>query len=188
MSKNLMEAEFVGDQLDRSLSRRDLGRMAAFVGAGAAVAAIGGPVLAAGAAPAARSKPTMKTGLPRTPEAFFPAMEERFNSLDVATALELFHEDAIFVDGMGTVHHGKAAIGAELAKYFGTGLKMDLRPGHVFTSGDTTLSINDWSYDGKDKDGKPVKMSGSTSDVLRRSADGVWRYVIDNPFGNAVGR
>ena len=30
---------------------------------------------------------------------------------------------------------------------------MDSRPRHVFTTGDTALSINDWSYDGTGKDG-----------------------------------
>ena len=49
------------------------------------------------------------------------------------------------------------------------------------------VPATDWSYDGTGKDGSAVKMSGSTSDVLRRSADGVWRYVIDNPFGTAIG-
>lgn len=121
--------------------------------------------------------------LPRTPEDFFSIMEARFNSLDVETALELFHQDSIMIDGAGTVHRGVAEIGSELKKYLGTGLQMDLTQRQLFVTGDTALSICDWSYDGVAKDGTAVKMNGSTSDVIRRCDDGVWRYIIDNPFG-----
>jgi hypothetical protein len=27
---------------------------------------------------------------------------------------------------------------------------------------------------------------GTTAEVVRRQADGTWRYLIDNPFGGAV--
>ena len=30
------------------------------------------------------------------------------------------------------------------------------------------------------------KMQGTTSDVLRRQADGTWLFVIDNPWGSAI--
>jgi hypothetical protein len=30
-------------------------------------------------------------------------------------------------------------------------------------------------------------MSGQTSDVLRKQVDGIWRFVIDNPYGSAHG-
>ena len=124
--------------------------------------------------------------LPRTPEDFFPIMEARFNSLDVEAALELFHQDSIMIDVAGEVHRGVAEIRSELKKYFGTGLQMKLTQRHLFVTGGTALSINDWSYDGVVKDGTRIKMNGTTSDVIRRCEDGVWRYIIDNPFGTQV--
>jgi hypothetical protein len=35
-------------------------------------------------------------------------------------------------------------------------------------------------------DGKHVHLGGSASDILRRGADGLWRYIIDNNQGTAV--
>jgi len=32
-------------------------------------------------------------------------------------------------------------------------------------------------------DGKPVTLAAKSADVLRRQADGTWRFVIDNPWG-----
>jgi ketosteroid isomerase-like protein len=40
-----------------------------------------------------------------------------------------------------------------------------------------------WSVIGTDPDGKPVTMSGRSADVVRRQADGTWKFVIDNPRG-----
>jgi ketosteroid isomerase-like protein len=34
-------------------------------------------------------------------------------------------------------------------------------------------------------DGTPLELNGTATDVTRRGADGVWRYVIDNPSGTA---
>ena len=42
-----------------------------------------------------------------------------------------------------------------------------------------------WSFDGTGPDGDPVRLSASNADVLRRQADGTWRFVIDNPWGTA---
>ena len=34
-------------------------------------------------------------------------------------------------------------------------------------------------------DGEPVRLEAKNADVLRRQADGTWRFVIDNPWGTA---
>ena len=40
--------------------------------------------------------------------------------------------------------------------------------------------------DGTGPDGKHVHVGGSAADILRRGADGLWRYIIDNNQGTAV--
>jgi len=50
----------------------------------------------------------------------------------------------------------------------------------VFVGGDTAQIVVDWSIDGKGPDGKDVHLGGSASDIVRRGADGFWRYIIDN--------
>jgi ketosteroid isomerase-like protein len=46
--------------------------------------------------------------------------------------------------------------------------------------------VLDWSIDGTGPDGEHVHLEGSASDVVRRGADGRWRYLIDNALGTAV--
>ena len=45
------------------------------------------------------------------------------------------------------------------------------------------LVVGMWSFTGTGPDGEAVKLTGHNADVLRRQADGSWRFVIDNPWG-----
>jgi ketosteroid isomerase-like protein len=62
---------------------------------------------------------------------------------------------------------------------------MQLTVRHVYQTTDTALVVVDWSMKGKTPDGKTMDLAGSGTDVLRKGADGTWRYIIDNPFGSA---
>ncbi len=55
----------------------------------------------------------------------------------------------------------------------------------VFEAGDNALAIVDWELKGKNADGSDLTLMGTTSDVLERSADGTWQFIVDNPFGTA---
>ena len=43
---------------------------------------------------------------------------------------------------------------------------------------------NSWSLNGTGPDGNPVALGATTAEVARRQADGTWRYVIDNAWGD----
>jgi ketosteroid isomerase-like protein len=59
---------------------------------------------------------------------------------------------------------------------------MTARTRHVYVAGDVVLLIVDWSIQGTSRQGYPVDLHGTATDVARRGTDGSWRYVIDNPF------
>jgi hypothetical protein len=42
-----------------------------------------------------------------------------------------------------------------------------------------------WTQVGIDAEGDEVSFSGITAEVVRRQADGTWKYVIDDPWGGA---
>jgi len=44
----------------------------------------------------------------------------------------------------------------------------------------------DWGIEGNAPDGTSVNMGGTAIDLLRRDADGVWRQLVDLPFGAAT--
>ncbi|MCV3735601.1 nuclear transport factor 2 family protein (plasmid) [Rhizobium sp. TRM96647] len=121
--------------------------------------------------------------LAATPEGIVPALLAHLNSLDVETMLGYYHSDGMIIDAAGHEHKGRAAIGAELEKYFSLGLQMSITQRHLFVAADTALLILDWSYIGTARDGTEINMVATATDIARRGDDGLWRYLIDNPFG-----
>jgi ketosteroid isomerase-like protein len=62
--------------------------------------------------------------------------------------------------------------------------ELKLTPRKVLQAGDVALVVSDWTFSGKGPDGI-LSVSGTSTDVMRRQADGTWRYLIDNPDGVA---
>ena len=48
---------------------------------------------------------------------------------------------------------------------------------------DLALVSSKWRLSGTGPDGKPVTMNATSTDVMRRQADGSWKVAIDNPYG-----
>lgn len=127
---------------------------------------------------------TTKLALSSTPEGIVPALLAHLNSLDVETMLRFYDPEGVIVDAIGTPHVGREAIGRELAKYFSLGLQMSITKRHLFVAGDVASLVLDWSYIGTARDGTEINMVATATDIARRGADGLWRYLIDNPFGS----
>ena len=112
---------------------------------------------------------------------------ERFASLlaegDVQELLSLYEPDAAFVVEPGKVVTGRDAIGAALEAFAALGPLLQGDIEHVVYAGDLALVSNRWVLDGTTPDGKPVRLSGRSADVLRVGDHGGWRIVIDDPWG-----
>src|SRR5215475_7643501 len=65
-------------------------------------------------------------------------------------------------------------------------LPLEAKARHVFVADDIAQIVVDWSIDGTGPDGKHVHLGGTACDIVRRGADGRWRYIIDNNQGTAV--
>ncbi|HJP65821.1 MAG TPA: nuclear transport factor 2 family protein [Actinomycetota bacterium] len=124
--------------------------------------------------------------LPTKPEDMVPALVERFNSGKVSELMPLYEPEVMLVkpDGRTLTGHAEMAADLELLLRFGLPLKANTR--HVFANDDIAMIILDWAVDGTGPDGKHMHFHGTASDVLRRGADGIWRYLIDNNQGTAV--
>jgi ketosteroid isomerase-like protein len=62
---------------------------------------------------------------------------------------------------------------------------LDLKVTRVLEANDLALVAGVWTFKGTGPDGAPVTLEGHNADLLRRQADGSWRFVIDNPWGTA---
>ena len=124
--------------------------------------------------------------LPAEPEDMAAALLERFNSGKVSAMMALYEPEAVLIAKDGRTVTGHPGIAAELERDLRLGLPLEARARHVFVAGDIAEIVLDWSIDGTGPGGGHVHLAGSASDVLRRGADGIWRYLIDNNQGTAV--
>ena len=126
--------------------------------------------------------------LPIEPEGVVASLLERFNSGKVSAMMTLYEPEAVFIAEDGRTVTGHAEIAAQLEPDLKYGLPLEAKARHVFVAGEIAQIVLDWSIDGTGPDGEHVHLEGSASDVVRRGADGFWRYVIDNNLGTAVRR
>ncbi|MGW5049919.1 YybH family protein [Actinokineospora sp. NPDC004072] len=108
-----------------------------------------------------------------------------FNSGDPAAVVATMDPRAVFVRAPGDPVTGDDARKA-VADFLALGLPMEIEDRHVYVADDTALIIADWRVEGTTPDGQQLSLQGSSTDVLRRGADGLWRSIIDNPHGTAA--
>src|SRR5262249_38097111 len=95
------------------------------------------------------------------------------------------YEGAVLIADDGRTVTDRAEIAAELERDISLGLPLEAKARHVFVAGDIAQIVVDWSIDGTGPDGKHVHVEGTASDVVRRGADGLWRYLIDKRLGTS---
>ncbi len=119
----------------------------------------------------------------KTPTELHELFARGFNAKDVDALLELYEDDAVLVPAPGAPVQGKDAIREALEGF----LAMDgtiefLAESEPVVSGELALTHGRWRL--TIEGGEP--MEAETAEVSRLDADGVWRYVLDNPWGSGV--
>jgi uncharacterized protein (TIGR02246 family) len=97
----------------------------------------------------------------------------------------LYEPEAAFATQPGTLSRGLPGVREALAGFIAMKGKLDLSVTRVLEVSDLALVTTVWSFTGTGPDGEAVKLAAQSADVLRRQADGSWRFVIDNPWGTA---
>jgi uncharacterized protein (TIGR02246 family) len=118
-----------------------------------------------------------------TPEQVLAAIVAGINSGDLDALLPLYEPGAAFAVKPGSLSHGPQGIRDALAGFVAMHGTLDLKVTRVLEVSDLALVTTAWSFLGTGPDGAPVTLAAESADVLRRQADGSWRFVIDNPWG-----
>lgn len=103
------------------------------------------------------------------------------NAGDLDALMALYEDDATLISG-GAVVHGNAAIRQSLSGILALKPHIDLQTVSVL-QGASNLALLEgrWTLHGTAADGNPVDLAGTTREVARRHASGVWLYVLDDP-------
>jgi ketosteroid isomerase-like protein len=120
----------------------------------------------------------------RKPEECDSLLLEALTRGELETAVALYEPNASFVEESGEVAVGREKIREILKGYIAIKGKFTVKSRSIL-SGDGSLALTGlkWSATGTDADGKPITMSGNSTEVVRRQSDGTWLFVIDNPHG-----
>jgi len=120
-----------------------------------------------------------------TPEEVLKSIVDGINTGNVDALMTLYEPDAAFATQPGSLTHGLAGVRQALDGFVAMKGTLDLKVTRVLEANDLALVAGVWTFKGTGPDGAPVTLEGHNADVLRRQADGSWRFVIDNPWGTA---
>ena len=118
-----------------------------------------------------------------SPGAVVTSFAAHFNAAQLDALMGLYENGAVFVPAPGQAVTTMEGIRAATAQFLSLRLPIHIQVRHVFEAGDVALVVSDWTIRGKAPSGDAIDLAGTATDVMRRSASGGWRYVIDNPFG-----
>ena len=119
-----------------------------------------------------------------SPEEIDIAFSEALNAGDGEAVLSLYEPGAVFVVPTGELAEGTAAIAEAVGAFFAMKPRIDLRTEKVLRSGDLAMVSSSWNVTGTAEDGSPVEMTGNSTVVVRKQADGTWKLVLDDPGWN----
>jgi len=120
-----------------------------------------------------------------TPEQVLESIVVGINAGDLESLMPLYEDDAAFATQPGSLAHSAPGISEALSGFISMNGTLRLEVTRVLEVDDLALVVGTWSFDGTGPDGEPVRLQAQNADVLRRQADGTWRFVIDNPWGTA---
>jgi ketosteroid isomerase-like protein len=101
-------------------------------------------------------------------------------------AVAFYAEDVAFVAQPGTVLRGREQARLVLEQMSKAFQRFAIVRRETVEVGDLALHQSSWVGWTSAETDAPSDAQGATADVMRRDADGVWRFIVDNPWGAAI--
>jgi uncharacterized protein (TIGR02246 family) len=121
----------------------------------------------------------------RSPEEIDRLFERELNAANVEGLLALYEPTATFTVEPGKVVAGTAAIKEAIAGFLSMKPTITLSPRVLANTGEIAMVSSKWALKGTGPDGAAVDLAGESVEILRRQADGTWKFIIDSPWGLA---
>jgi uncharacterized protein (TIGR02246 family) len=118
----------------------------------------------------------------RTPEEVDRLFEKCLNAGDVEGIVALYEPEGTLLLQEGEPLTGPDAIRGAIAQFVAMRPHIEMTIRKVVSGGgDVAVVYNDWRLTLHDAAGQKIEDSGKASEIVRRQADGTWRFVIDDP-------
>jgi uncharacterized protein (TIGR02246 family) len=101
---------------------------------------------------------------------------------DLKGLLSLYEEECTFVRADRSVHTGLAEVRKILASVAERRPRITMNVFKVVRVGDLAMLYNDWTMTTNASDGSSTEATHKAIELVRRQADGSWRFVLDDPF------
>lgn len=118
----------------------------------------------------------------RTAEDVDRLFGEYLNAGKLDELVALYESGATLMQADGGGATGHEAIRASLAPLFEARAAIRMNVVRVAHGSDVAMLYNDWSLTAKGENGESIEMQGKAIEVVRRQADGTWKFVIDDPY------
>ena len=105
------------------------------------------------------------------------------NAGDLDAAVALYEPEAALLPEPGKTVVGLPAIREALTSFAAMNATLTIEVPLVVEAGDTAVLHSNWAMKGTDGAGNAVDMQGNGVEIVRRQADGTWKFIIDNPWG-----
>ena len=119
----------------------------------------------------------------RCPEDLDPLLYAAMAAGDLEALVSLYEDSAIFANAGEVRMRGSNELRAGLGAFAAQRPRIAGEPLVVANSGDIAVLYNDWTETGVGEDGTPFERNGKAIEVVRRQADGSWKYLFDDPYG-----
>jgi len=116
----------------------------------------------------------------------YDAWQSRFNAADIEGMVDLYVTDVTYINPEGKAFNGKAGVRADFLEAFKLKPQLDLHDRKHLLYRDIALTTNHWTMTLPKPDGTKQTLTGGGIEVMRKSADGGWRYIIDDASRSAV--
>jgi uncharacterized protein (TIGR02246 family) len=118
----------------------------------------------------------MATITARSPHELADLFMRLYSADDIDTLVTCYEDDAVFVPAPGQEARGRTQIAAALQGMRSAGFTIELAPAKLLEAGDTAVLSNMATVRGPG-----VDVTAPTIEVVRRQADGNWRWIADDP-------
>jgi ketosteroid isomerase-like protein len=108
------------------------------------------------------------------------------NTCRLESALALFEPGAAFVIKLGAVVTGPSGIRQALEGFMALKPTLMIEAQQLVEAGDVAQYCARWNIRGTDPSGNAVHMNGRSSSILRRQSNGMWLFLLDNPWGTDI--